>query len=79
MMDVQCDKCNTEYEFEKERVPPEGLAVKCSQCQHVFKVFREEPPAATNGPKKGEADWKVRQASGNLRARRLNLPGNRRH
>ncbi len=58
MMDVRCVKCSTEYEFEIQRVPTEGLSVKCSQCAHVFKVFRDDQPQP--------GIWKVRQKTGNL-------------
>ena len=59
MMDVKCDQCQTEYEFERERVPQEGLSVKCSHCGHVFMVYRQ------GGENKGEV-WRVRQPNGSV-------------
>lgn len=40
-MDVSCPRCKTEYEFEDERVPEAGVTVKCTTCQHVFRVRRK--------------------------------------
>ena len=67
-MDVTCQKCGVEYEFEDDRITPEGVTVKCTACGHIFKVKREvrvvtEPvmPAQKIG-----SDWMVRQASGNV-------------
>ncbi len=45
-MDVICSKCNAEYEFDKDRVPANGLAVKCQACGNVFRVFQP----ATSAP-----------------------------
>ncbi len=59
-MDVRCEKCQTEYDFEDSRVPAEGLSVKCSSCSHVFRVFK---PGAAAG---SEEQWMVRQKNGNL-------------
>ncbi|MBN1961699.1 MAG: zinc-ribbon domain-containing protein [Deltaproteobacteria bacterium] len=38
-MDVRCEKCLTLYELETARVPPEGVAVKCGNCNHVFRAY----------------------------------------
>ncbi len=62
-MDVRCEKCNSEYEFDASRIPPEGLPVKCSSCGHVFRVGA--PADALPGP--GNAvEWMIRQPSGNV-------------
>lgn len=39
-MDVTCERCGTEYEFEEALVSERGTTVKCTQCGHLFKVFR---------------------------------------
>ena len=39
-MDVTCERCGTEYEFEETLVSERGTTVKCTQCGHLFKVFR---------------------------------------
>jgi predicted Zn finger-like uncharacterized protein len=42
-MDVRCEKCNTEYELDEERLKPGGVTVKCTGCGHMFKVRRRNP------------------------------------
>ncbi|MBI5511250.1 MAG: zinc-ribbon domain-containing protein [Deltaproteobacteria bacterium] len=64
-MDVRCERCNSEYEFEDARVPDTGLSVKCSTCGNVFRVFRAGSafgPAATGVAQ----DWTIRQVNGNV-------------
>lgn len=39
-MDIRCERCQTEYEFDEARLPEAGLPVKCTTCGHVFKVRR---------------------------------------
>ncbi|MEL7372494.1 MAG: zinc-ribbon domain-containing protein, partial [Myxococcota bacterium] len=41
-MDVRCEECGTEYEFDQNRIGPTGVTVKCTQCGHVFKVHRPD-------------------------------------
>jgi predicted Zn finger-like uncharacterized protein len=45
-MNVTCDGCKTVFKVESARVPPEGIKVRCSKCQHVFDV-KSEPPGDT--------------------------------
>jgi len=63
-MDVTCDRCNTEYEFEEALVSPRGTTVKCTQCGHLFKVFRSETP---NGGALPGTHWTVRCVDGSAR------------
>ena len=43
-MDVTCDKCGAEYEFDETLLGDKGATVKCSSCNHVFRVLgRKEP------------------------------------
>jgi predicted Zn finger-like uncharacterized protein len=58
-MDVTCERCGTEYEFDETLVAPRGTTVKCTQCGHLFKVFR---PGA--GPGSEPRAWMVRRATG---------------
>lgn len=44
-MDVRCEQCGTVYEFESDRIRPSGVAVKCTTCGHIFKVFPASGPA----------------------------------
>src|SRR5713101_6587196 len=41
-MDVRCERCKTEYEFDESRVAEAGVAVQCTTCGHVFKVKKKE-------------------------------------
>jgi predicted Zn finger-like uncharacterized protein len=59
-MDVTCERCGTEYEFDETLVSVRGTTVKCTNCGHLFKVFR---PGA--GPNQAvERAWKVRRRGG---------------
>jgi predicted Zn finger-like uncharacterized protein len=57
-MDVQCEKCGTEYALDETLVGPSGTAVRCTSCGHVFKVY----PRAEASP--ARETWMLRQASG---------------
>src|SRR6266545_7678241 len=37
-MDVRCEKCQTEYELDANKLKPGGVTVKCTTCGHMFKV-----------------------------------------
>ena len=43
-MDVTCERCGTEYEFDETLVSDRGTTVKCTNCGHLFKVFRGGAP-----------------------------------
>lgn len=59
-MDVQCERCKTEYEFDDALVSGRGTTVRCTNCGHQFKVRKQE--ASEPG---GDADrWQVRTAAG---------------
>lgn len=38
-MDVTCDRCKAEYEFDEALLGDKGTTVKCSACGHVFRVL----------------------------------------
>lgn len=72
-MDVSCPSCRNDYELDDARVPAEGVAVKCAQCGHVFRVKRPDfdvnPAAAPSSdlpPPPQAREWKLRQVNGNL-------------
>lgn len=46
-MDVQCERCQTEYEFDDALVSARGTTVRCTQCGHQFKVRRSDATDAT--------------------------------
>lgn len=59
-MDVVCDRCKTEYEFDDALVSERGTTVKCTNCSHQFKIFR--PPSEVEG---GRA-WTLRRPDGTV-------------
>ena len=38
-MDVTCERCGTEYEFDETLLSGRGTSVKCTNCGHIFKVY----------------------------------------
>jgi predicted Zn finger-like uncharacterized protein len=75
-MDVRCDRCNTEYEFEDDKITDAGVTVKCTSCGHVFKVkkrpgivpasaLRADPQPA-DGNEAAKREWRVRKANGDI-------------
>jgi predicted Zn finger-like uncharacterized protein len=63
-MDVQCERCKTEYELDETRISDAGLTVKCTQCGNIFKVrkpFVSTPALETSAPQK---EWRVRRQDG---------------
>jgi len=40
-MEVRCERCKTDYEFDDSRVGEAGVAVQCTTCGHVFKVKKK--------------------------------------
>ncbi|MEW5851694.1 MAG: zinc-ribbon domain-containing protein [Myxococcota bacterium] len=71
-MDVRCEQCGTEYEFDDDRLGSEAVTVKCATCGHVFKVRKEDggsrPVAAPAGApaRQKSSNWMVRQPNGNI-------------
>src|SRR5258708_15451856 len=59
-MDVQCERCKTEYEFDDALVSGRGTTVRCTNCGHQFKVRRPE-----GGQETGD-NWVVHSADGRL-------------
>jgi len=50
-MIVLCDNCQKKYRLDDKKIPEKGIRVKCSNCNHVFKV----PPKQTQAPPKKES------------------------
>jgi predicted Zn finger-like uncharacterized protein len=49
-MDVRCERCKTEYEFDDARITEAGVTVKCTSCGHVFRVRKKTPQVShSNG------------------------------
>ncbi len=56
-MDVRCERCNTEYEFDDALVSGRGTTVKCTSCGHKFKIRRKSGDFS-------EDFWNVRTGDG---------------
>jgi predicted Zn finger-like uncharacterized protein len=64
-MDVTCTRCDTVYEFEAGLIAPSGTTVKCTECGHLFKVYRPAPPHEPAGePAARQRSWRVRTTDG---------------
>ena len=57
-MIVECDKCQTRFNVGPERIRDEGSKVRCSNCKHVFMIYKPAPeesaPVAPDSPAVGE-------------------------
>lgn len=56
-MDVRCNRCGTEYEFDDALISERGTTVKCTNCGLQFKIY---PSHHSGGPER----WIVRTAQG---------------
>ena len=80
-MDVRCERCKTEYDFDDARITEAGVTVKCTTCGHVFKVKKKAvvvtvavnpgygpsaPASLTSSVPDRPREWKVRQSNGNV-------------
>ena len=44
-MIVKCDQCQTRFKIPDEKVTSKGVKVRCTKCQHTFRVKRPEEGA----------------------------------
>ncbi len=58
-MDVTCERCSTEYEFDETLVAARGTTVKCTNCGNLFKVFR--PGTAASASTAEPRIWTIRR------------------
>lgn len=59
-MDVVCDRCRAEYEFDDALVSERGTTVKCTSCGHQFKIYRmSSHPEAVRS-------WNLRRPDGTV-------------
>jgi predicted Zn finger-like uncharacterized protein len=42
-MIVTCEKCNTSFDLDDDLIQESGSEVKCSECEHVFTVYKPAP------------------------------------
>ena len=59
-MDVVCDRCRAEYEFDDALVSERGTTVKCTNCGHQFKIYR--PASHPDGVR----SWSLRRPDGTV-------------
>lgn len=60
-MDVTCDKCRTEYEFDESLISESGTTVKCTNCGYLFRIYRPGTPDS-----KRRSAWMLRQPDGSV-------------
>ncbi|MBU1431038.1 zinc-ribbon domain-containing protein [Myxococcota bacterium] len=70
-MDVRCEQCGTEYEFDESKVKEEGITVKCTHCGHLFRVVRQvallpQPSALPLPPPDAGFEWRLRNGRGEI-------------
>ena len=51
-MIVKCENCQTRFKIPDEKVTEKGVKVRCTKCQHTFRVHRPPAEAADAAPKK---------------------------
>ncbi len=56
-MDITCNKCGKEYSLDETLVSSKGTAVRCTNCNHVFKAFKEDA-------KEEPDEWIIRKPHG---------------
>jgi predicted Zn finger-like uncharacterized protein len=49
-MIVKCEQCQTRFKIPDDKVTEKGVKVRCTKCQHTFRVFATPPPAAPADP-----------------------------
>jgi predicted Zn finger-like uncharacterized protein len=59
-MDVTCERCDTEYEFDETLLSGRGTSVKCTNCGHVFKVY----PKAQADEDHATSTWRLKLEDG---------------
>lgn len=61
-MDVTCERCGTEYEFDETLLSGRGTSVKCTNCGHVFKVY----PTAHEDVDRSTSTWRLMRRDGSV-------------
>jgi predicted Zn finger-like uncharacterized protein len=61
-MDVTCERCGTEYEFDETLLSGRGTSVKCTNCGHVFKVY----PKAQAEADRVTSSWRLKLEDGSI-------------
>ena len=53
-MQITCPHCSSSYSVASERIPPQGVSIKCPTCTNSFEVHPPAPAAATGIPLPGQ-------------------------
>ncbi|MEM7137195.1 MAG: tetratricopeptide repeat protein [Myxococcota bacterium] len=61
-MDVTCERCGTEYEFDETLLSARGTSVKCTNCGHVFKVY----PGVRGDADQSTSTWRLQRRDGTV-------------
>lgn len=64
-MDVRCEKCSTEYVLDDKSVSAGGMAVRCTECGHVFRVRVSDRGGGVTSEPHGRK-WLLRKDSGKV-------------
>jgi predicted Zn finger-like uncharacterized protein len=56
-MDVRCNRCGTDYEFDDTLISDRGTTVQCTNCGYQFKIY---PEGKGSAPER----WRVKTSSG---------------
>ena len=54
-MIVKCEQCQTRFKIPDEKVSEKGVKVRCTKCQHTFRVTRPAAAAPVDDPFAGFA------------------------
>ena len=46
-MDVRCNRCGTDYEFDDALISDRGTTVQCTNCGYQFKIYPERTAVAS--------------------------------
>lgn len=57
-MDVRCNRCGTDYEFDDTLISDRGTTVQCTNCGYQFKIYPAK--AGAGAPER----WQVRTSAG---------------
>ncbi|UCH30460.1 MAG: zinc-ribbon domain-containing protein, partial [Myxococcales bacterium] len=49
MIKVSCPSCNASYDVDENRLPEDGLRMRCPKCEESFQVHRDGTTAKTGG------------------------------
>src|SRR5581483_4099363 len=49
-MIVKCEQCQTRFKIPDDKVTEKGVKVRCTKCQHTFRVFATPTTAPTADP-----------------------------